>query len=169
MFSIQRGPFGFSVLAPLCFAIGVFGTAGCVDKEKCEESVRVTRDALAKEQPDIARQWRERAWKICNDAAMTATLDKEIVDKEAELAKRAADAVKAVGESAQQRLNTATAVWKAYDKLSEKDHNAERLEAHRQTAARMSQGLPPEYAAQIDTYNSGEFEKRGATLKPAGK
>ena len=140
MFScIQRGPLGFSVLAPLSFAIGVFGTTGCVDKEKCEEAIRVTRDALSKEQPDIARQWRERAWKICSDAAMTATLDKEIVDKEAELAKRAADAIKAVGESAQQRLNTATGVWKAYDKLSEKDHNAERLEAHRQTAARMSQ------------------------------
>jgi hypothetical protein len=168
MFAIKRRSSGIPFLTPLLVALA-FGTGGCVDKEKCEEAIRVTRDALSKEQPDIARQWRERAWKICNDATTTAALDKEIVDKEAALAKRTADSVKAVGESSQQRLNAATAVWKAFDKLDEKERTPEVLEAHRQKAARMSQGLPPEYAAQIDTYNSGQFENRRAALKPAKK
>jgi hypothetical protein len=170
MFVTKRRPSKIRFVTPLFIAVGFgLGTGGCVDKEKCDEAIRVTRDALAKEQPDIARQWRERAWKICNDATTTATLDKEIVDKEAALAKRAADAVKAVGESAQQRINAATAVWRGFDKLDEKERTPESLEAYRQKAARMSQGLPPEYAAQIDTYNSGEFEKRRAALKPAKK
>lgn len=168
MLSIQRHGFIRTRLLPLSVALGLAtGTGGCVDKEKCEEAIRVTRDALSKEQPDIARQWRERAWKICNDAAMTAALDKEIVAKEAELAKRTADAVKAVGESAQQRMHTATAVWKSFDKLDEKDRTLERLDAHHEKADRMSQGLPPEYVTQITAYNSAEFEKRRAAAKRA--
>ena len=96
MIVTMRRPSGIPLLAPLLVA-AAFGlsTGGCVDKEKCEESIRVTRDALTKEQPDIARQWRERAWKICNDPATTAALDKEIVDKEAEIAKKGGhDAIK---------------------------------------------------------------------------
>src|SRR5882672_10704348 len=103
----------------LVVAASVFATA-CVDKEKCDEAIRVTREALTKEQPDIARQWRDRAWKICNDSTATSALDKEIVDKEAELSKRAADMQKQVAEAAQQRMNAATAVWKAFDHLDDK-------------------------------------------------
>lgn len=168
MFVTKRRP--SKILPSLLVAIGFgFLTGGCVDKEKCDEAIKVTREALTKEQPDIARQWRERAWKICNDATTTAALDKEIVEKEAALAKRAADAVKAVGESAQQRMNAATTVWKGFDKLPETERTQENLEAYRQKAARMSQGLPPEYASQLDAYNSGEFEKRRAALKPVKK
>ena len=147
----------------LSVGLGLF-VVGCVDKEKCDEALKTTRDALAKEQPDIARQWRDRAWKICNDSAVTGPLDHEIMDKEADIAKRAADAVKAVADGAQQRLNTATAIWKAYDKLDPKEHTEAILEAHRAKAARMSEGLPPEYAAQIDAYNNGQFGKRKFAL-----
>lgn len=168
MLSIQYRESSLRRFVSVPLVAGVLGllAGGCVDKEKCDEAVKVTRDALAKEQPDIARQWRERAWKICNDATMTAALDKEIVDKEAELAKRNADAVQAVAASAQQRMNTGTAVWRAYDKLDPKEHSPEVLDAYRQKAEKMGQGLPPEYAAQIATYNSGEYEKRRALLKP---
>jgi hypothetical protein len=143
---------------------------GCVDKEKCDEAMRVTRDALSKEQPDLARQWRDRAWKICADSTLTSPLDKEIVDKEAEIAKKAADLVKNVADAAQNRMNTAQKVWLGFDKLDEKDHTEERLDAYRDKASRMSQGLPPEYAKQVDDYNNGQYAKRKASLpKPAAK
>lgn len=144
-------------------------TVGCVDKEKCEQAVSVTRDALAKEQTDLARQWRDRAWKMCNDQAATTALDKEIVDKEAEIRKRAEDAAKQAGLAAQQRMNTATAVWKGFDALGEKDRTLERLEPYREKASRMSQGLTPEYAQQIDVYNAREYAKRKASLEATAK
>ena len=99
-------------------AASVFATA-CVDKEKCDEAIRVTREALTKEQPDIARQWRDRAWRICNDSTLTSGLDKELTDKEAELAKRVADNAKQIADGAQQRLNQATSLWKAVSGIPE--------------------------------------------------
>lgn len=165
MLSIQHTGFVRRWCVPLFVGLGL-ATGGCVDKEKCDEAIRVTRDALSKDQPDIARQWRERAWKICNDPTMTAGIDKEIVDKEAEIAKKATDATKAVADAAQARMNTATTVWRAFDKLDEKDKTLERLDAHRAKAERMSQGLPPEYVTQITTYNTAEYTKRKAALKP---
>jgi hypothetical protein len=144
----------------LCLAL-----VSCVDKEKCEEAVRVTRDSLAKEQPAIARQWRERAWKICNDATTTATLDKEIVDKEAEIAKKGADLQKQIADSAQQRMRTAGTVWRGYDDLDEKQHTVAHLDLYREKAAHMSQGLPAEYAKQIDDYNQREYDRRRRAAK----
>jgi hypothetical protein len=143
--------------------------AGCVDKEKCDEAIRVTRDALSKDQPDLARQWRDRAWKICNDANLTSPLDKEIVDKEAELKKRADDLQKQISDAAQQRINTAQTVWREFDRLDEKSRTPERLEAHREKAAKMSAGLPPEYAKQIDDYNQRQYDQRKRALEAAAK
>jgi hypothetical protein len=140
--------------------VAAMGATGCVDKEKCDEAVRVTRDALSKEQPDLARQWRDRAWKICSDPNLTAPLDKEITDKEAELAKRAGDQQKQIADAAQQRMNTATTVWRTFDKLDPKAQTEPQLAAHKAKADRMSQGLPPDYAKQVDDYNSREYAKR---------
>jgi hypothetical protein len=168
MLSIQHMGFVRTWLTPLAVGLGL-ATGGCVDKEKCDEAIRVTRDALSKDQPSIARQWRERAWKICNDPTMTAGIDKEIVDKEAEIAKKATDATKAVADAAQARMNTATTVWRGFDKLSDKDKTPVTLDAYHDKAERMSQGLPPEYVAQITTYNAGEYTKRKALLKPVAK
>jgi len=159
----------YGVLRGAAIASALALTVGCVDKAKCEEAVSVTRDALAKEQTDLARQWRDRAWKMCDDKAGTAALDKEIVDKEAEIAKRADDAAKAAGLAAQQRMNTATAVWKGFDALDEKDRTLERLEPYREKASRMGQGLPPEYVQQIDVYNAREYAKRKALAEAAAK
>jgi hypothetical protein len=144
--------------------LSVLCASGCVDKEKCDEAIRVTRDSLSKQQPDLARQWRDRAWKICSDSNLTAPLDKEIVDKEAEIAKKAADAAKAVADAAQSRINTAQKTWLTFDKLDEKDHTEERLDTYKDRAARYSQGLPPEYAKQVDDYNAGQYAKRKAAL-----
>ena len=149
--------------------LGGLCTTGCVDKEKCDEALRVTREALSKEQPDIARQWRDRAWKICNDSAITSPLDKEILDKETELKKRAEDLQKQVADAAKKRINTAQAVWLGFDKLEEKDRTLERLTAHQHKASRMARGLPPEYQKQIEDYNAREFGKRKAAVEAAAK
>ena len=164
---IARASYGVlrGVAVATTFALAV----SCVDKEKCEQAVSVTRDALAKEQTDIARQWRDRAWKLCDDQAGTQALDKEIVAKEAEIQKRAEDAVKAAGLAAQQRMNTATAVWKGFDALEEKQRTVERLEPYREKASRMSSGLSTEYAQQIDAYNASEYTKRKALAEAAAK
>lgn len=150
-------------------ALSAATSTGCVDKEKCDEALRVTRDALAKEQPDLARQWRERAWKICDDSTVTSPLDQEIVNKEAELSKRAADLAKQVADAAQKRMTTASQVWHGFDAEDEKDRTAARLDVYKAKADRMTDGLPPEYAQQIQTYNSAEYEKRKQAIQAAAK
>jgi hypothetical protein len=153
-------------LTVLALVLGLVPSA-CVDKEKCDEALRVTREALTKDQPDIARQWRDRAWKICNDSAVTSPLDKEITDKEAEIAKRAQDAAKAVADAAQQRLHTAAVVWRSFDKLDAKEQTAERLTAYKEKADKMSEGLPPEYAKQIEASNTTQYENRRRIVEAA--
>jgi hypothetical protein len=106
---------------------------------------------------------------MCDDQAGTQALDKEIVAKEAEIAKRAEDAAKAAGLAAQQRMNTATAVWKGFDALEEKERTVDRLEPYREKASRMSGGLAPEYAQQVDMYNAREYAKRKALAEAAAK
>ncbi|HEX4335722.1 MAG TPA: hypothetical protein VH062_07390 [Polyangiaceae bacterium] len=152
----------FAVLATLA-------ATGCVDKEKCDEAIKTTRDALAKDQPDLARQWRDRAWKICNDSTQTSPLDKEITDKEAELAKRVTDAAKQAAEGAQLRLNEATGVWKAYDALDIKDKTEAKLDQYKTSAGRMTQGLPAEYAKQVEDYNAQQYSRRLAVAQAAAK
>jgi hypothetical protein len=150
-------------------AVGALLTVGCVDKEKCDEAIRVTREALSKEQPDIARQWRDRAWKICNDSALTSALDKELTDRETEIAKRVADSAKQVADAAQQRLNQATSLWKAFDHEDEKLRTAERLDQFKTKAAQLTQGLPPEYAKQIEDYNESQYARRLTAIEAAAK
>jgi hypothetical protein len=159
---------GRRVGATLAVAAAVLA-GGCVDKEKCDEAIRVTRDALGKEQPDIARQWRDRAWKICNDSTLTSGLDKEITDKEAELAKRVADNAKQIADAAQQRLNQATSLWKSFDHEAEKERTAERLDQFKSKAAQMAQGLPPEYAKQVEDYNESQYARRLTAIEAAAK
>jgi hypothetical protein len=57
---------------------------GCKRKsaEKCEEALQTTRQAVAAEDFDVARQWREYAYKQCEDTGMLAQLDQEIVTKQ---------------------------------------------------------------------------------------
>jgi hypothetical protein len=164
----------FAVRSAAAVVLSVLPVAtGCVDKENCNQAITTTRDALSKNQPDLARQWRDRAWKVCNDPTQTEPLDKEIVAKEAEIAKTATDQQQAVaqaaGAAAQARMNTATNVWKGFDKLDPKDQTVEQLGAYRAKAAQMSQGLPPEYAAQVDAYNAREFAKRQTAVQAAAK
>ena len=159
-FFSRRSRVGFAAVA----ALGLL-PLGCVDKEKCDEAVKVTRDALSKDQPLVARQWRERAWQLCNDQTTTAALDKEIVDKEAELAKKSTDSAKQVADAAQSRMSTSAAVWRGYDALPENQHSIANLDAYRAKASKMSADLPAEYAKQIDDYNQREYAKRQRLAK----
>jgi hypothetical protein len=156
---VRRALFG----AAVALATAVVAS-GCVDKAKCDEAISTTRDALTKNQPDIARQWRDRAWKICNDSTPTAPLDKEITEKEAAIAAQAAASAKALADGAQMRMNQATQIWKAFDKLDEKDRTVATLDQYKAKAARTTQDLPPEYAKQLEDYNDKQYQLR---LTPA--
>jgi hypothetical protein len=142
-------------------------TTGCVDKENCNQAISTTRDALAKSQPDLARQWRDRAWKVCNDPTLTGPLDQEIVAKEAEIAKAASNSQQQIAAAGQARLNTATNVWKGFDKVDPKDKTQALLDTYKAKADQMSQGLPAEYASQVDAYNAKQYEQRRAVVAAA--
>jgi hypothetical protein len=67
--------------------------AGCKkkDPEKCTNAQNTVRQAIAGEDFASARQWREYAYKNCDDKTQLDALDKEIVDKEAAMQKRKTD------------------------------------------------------------------------------
>jgi hypothetical protein len=60
---------------------------GCQSKdpEKCAQAQQTTKQALAIGDFALARQWREHAYKQCDDPGALAALDKEVVDTEAAL------------------------------------------------------------------------------------
>jgi hypothetical protein len=82
-----------------CVAIVVFlPGVGCKrkDAEKCDNAIKVTRQAADTGDFALARQWREYAYKHCADTAQLQGLDKEIVDKEKAVEeKKQAEAAKA--------------------------------------------------------------------------
>jgi phytoene dehydrogenase-like protein len=135
------------------------------DPARCQQSVGTVRQAIALEQFESARQWRDYTWRACNDddRAVVATLDKEILDAET-----AADAkIKATQQAqqlAQQRINAAQAAWRAFDASKVEDHTQEALDATRKSAKRLEAGLPAEFAQKIATYNAAQYEKRLAAL-----
>jgi len=55
------------------------------DPEKCAEAQATTKQALAIGDFALARQWREHAYKQCDDPGALSALDKEVVDTEAAL------------------------------------------------------------------------------------
>src|SRR5688572_17310326 len=78
----------------------VLALPSCSQKnaEKCSDGQKVARQALEAQDFALARQWREYAYKHCEDAAALGALDKELVDREAAIkaeaervAKRKAD------------------------------------------------------------------------------
>jgi hypothetical protein len=71
------------VLIP-CVAVALCGGSGCKrkDAEKCDNALKVTRQAADAGDFALANQWREYAYKHCGDPAQLQALDKEIVDKQ---------------------------------------------------------------------------------------
>jgi hypothetical protein len=71
------------------------------DPEKCTEAQQVVRKSLDARDFALARQWREYAYKQCDDTTSLAGLDKEIVDREASVQAEAAAAAKRKQETDQ--------------------------------------------------------------------
>lgn len=71
----------------LVVIVVALGTQGCQSKdpEKCTQAQATTREALKIGDFGLARQWREHAYKQCDDPGTLSALDKEIVDTEAAL------------------------------------------------------------------------------------
>jgi hypothetical protein len=74
-----------SALALIPFVLCI---QGCQkkDPEKCSQAQATTKQALAIGDFALARQWREHAYKQCDDPGALSALDKEVVDTEAALA-----------------------------------------------------------------------------------
>ena len=79
------------------FALVVAPAPGCKrkDAEKCDEAQKVARQSADTGDFALARQWREYAYKHCDDQSALQTLDRDITDKEkALLEKKAAEEAK---------------------------------------------------------------------------
>jgi hypothetical protein len=59
------------------------------DPEKCQQGLTTTRQALGAEDFALARQWRDYAYKQCEDTTVLGALDQELVNKEADTNRRA--------------------------------------------------------------------------------
>ncbi len=73
----------------LAAAASTISLCSTKDKTKCEQARSAVRTALDQSNLPSAKQWREQAWKQCDDRAALDRLDKDIVDKEAEVAAKA--------------------------------------------------------------------------------
>ncbi len=77
--------------------------AGCAQKDatKCADAQKVMRQAMDTGDFALARQWREYGYKQCDDAAALASLDQELVNREATVKAEAERAAKRKAETAQ--------------------------------------------------------------------
>jgi hypothetical protein len=144
-------------------ALGLLG--GCKDKQKCDEAVQTTRQAIGVENMPLARQWREFTWKVCADTALQSTIDQEILNKEKELRTRVEDAAKKAREDAEAKLKEAGDAWHDFDRLEEKERTESKLKETNTKAKRLARGLQEPYATQIQDYNTKQFQKRMKRLE----
>ena len=96
------------VVAGFC-ALAALLPSGCKlkDAQKCSDAQATARKAIASEQFGLARQWRQFAYKNCSDTAALGALDQEIVQAEANVKKRAAEA-EAKAKADQQHIDLFT-------------------------------------------------------------
>lgn len=150
-----------------CLSALLLLSAGCQlfgqDPARCEQSAATVRQAISFKDFESARKWRDYTWKVCDERAVVATLDKEILDGEAALDAEAKANAQAQ-QLAKQRINAAQAAWYAFDGAKAEDHTQEGLDATRKSAKRLEEGLPPALAAKIAAYNAAQYEKRLAAL-----
>lgn len=77
-------------------AVSVPGAPGCSTKDaaKCQQAQSTVRQALKLADFTSAKQWREYAWKQCEDASQLQALDQEIVARQSEVEQQRAQAEK---------------------------------------------------------------------------
>jgi len=81
---------------PLVLALG----CNQKDAEKCTQALGTTRQAATAEDFALAKQWREYAYKQCDDQSALASLDKELGEREGAVAARKDAEAKKKAESA---------------------------------------------------------------------
>lgn len=74
-------PISARVWVCLLGTLGVVSGCDQRDPAKCEQGMKVTRDAVARADFAVAQQWREYSWKQCADRSALEGLDREIVAK----------------------------------------------------------------------------------------
>jgi hypothetical protein len=126
--------------------------------------VTTVRQAINFKDFEAARKWRDYTWKVCDERAIVATLDKEIVDAETAMAAEAKASAEQAAKLAQTRINAAQALWRKFDEAKPADRNAQSLAATRKSAKRLGKGLLPEFSKKLDAYNDAEYQKRLAAL-----
>lgn len=134
------------------------------DPARCDQSAATVRQALELGDFEAARRWRDYTWKVCDERAVVATLDKEILDAESALEAKAKAAAQQAKELAQSRINAAQKTWLEFDAAKPAERTRESLDATRKSAKRLENGLTPTYAAQLEAYNLAQYEKRLAAL-----
>jgi hypothetical protein len=150
------------------------GLSGCKDKKKCEEAEATTKQALNVEDTALARQWRERTWKMCGDKGKVDALGKEILAKEEEIANRAQAAAQAARDLAQSKVEELKRLWVGIDKLdmfkaTGKKFEKDKLEAEIKNAyaegKRMLNGVDEAYAKDLLKFHSKLYKRRLAALE----
>lgn len=134
------------------------------DSGQCEQSVNTVRQAVSFKDFESARKWREYTWKVCDERAIVATLDKEIVDAEAAALAETQAVAKQAKELAQQHVNSAQALWLKLDATEAAQRTRQALDDTRESAKRLERGLTPAYAQKLQAYNESEYQKRLAAL-----
>ena len=134
------------------------------DPARCDQSAATVRQAVELGDFEAARRWRDYTWKVCDERAVVATLDKEILDGEAALEAKAKAAAQQAKELAQSRMNAAQKTWLEFDAAKPAERTRETLDATRKSAKRLENGLAPTYASKLEAYNLAQYEKRLAAL-----
>ncbi len=103
MKSAPQVPSFHSAVAWAATGVALLALAGCNKKsqEKCQESLKVARQALASEDFELARKWREYSYTQCEDTGTLAALDKDVAAKEAGSLARARELQQAKAETDQ--------------------------------------------------------------------
>lgn len=88
-------------LLPLLLSFLPLAACDRKDPKKCDEAQGVIRQAITGEDFASARQWRDYAYKQCSDRTQLDQLDKDIVQKEADVKARKAQADAKRGQTEQ--------------------------------------------------------------------
>lgn len=153
--------------AVVLITIAASAATGCKDQAKCDDAFATARKAMQDEflDMDLARQWRDHAGKICGSGTDLSGLDKEILDKEAAIAKAIADAAQKAADDGQAALKKAEKLWKGFDKLDEKEQDTKALKKIDKKAKTLVNGLTPEYAKQVEDFNKKKYKALAKKLK----
>lgn len=164
----DAGPSGLSGLIKVGVVVVGSVISGCQlfgqDPARCEQSVTTVRQAIGYKDFASARTWRDYTWKVCDERAIVATLDKEIVDAEAAAAAEVEATKQKAAKLAKDRINAAQALWLKFDAEAAASRNRDALDATRKSAKRLERDLEATYATKLAQYNDAEYQKRLAAL-----